>query len=381
MDELVNSIQRFADKADDVTRRQLSSSLRDLSVAFESPNDTMHRIVYQPIELAITQVAVDLGIFRLLSRIEKPISAQEVAGKTGADPVLINRILRFLASFRIIAECGEGVFEASHVTKTLAEPGAQAGVGHHFYFFNPILQILPKWLKEHHYQNVSSSFDCPFQRGFNTDQPLFLWMQHQPELLGYFVPFMNDYHKGKPVWTTVARFDEQCQGWNGERPLFVDVGGGIGSQCLEFQQAAPKIAGRVILQDLQQTLDQSPTHNGIEKMTHDFFTPQPIEGAKYYYLRNILHDYPDNRCVQILNHIMSAMSSESIILINELVVPQMGAHWQATQMDLAMMCALGSMERTERQWRTLLAQAGMKITRISTYGLFMGDSLIEAVLE
>ncbi|KAI9681050.1 MAG: hypothetical protein M1822_007124 [Bathelium mastoideum] len=190
---------------------------------------------------------------------------------------------------------------------------------------------------------------------------------------------MNDYHKGKPAWTTAGSFDAQCKDWEGQTPLFVDIGGGIGSQCVEFKNVTPNIPGRVILQDLPQTLAQSPQHEGVEKMTHDFFTPQPVLHAKYYYLRNILHDYPDDRCVQILKHISKVMSAESIILINELVVPSTGAHWQATQMDLAMMCALGSMERTEKQWRALLAKAGLKILKISTYEIFMGDSLIEAI--
>ena len=63
------------------------------------------------------------------------------------------------------------------------------------------------------------------------------------------------------------------------------------------------------------------------------------------------------------------------------MVPKTEAHWQATQMDLAMMSALGSMERTEEQWKSLLAQASLKILRTSTYGLFTGDSLMEVAVS
>ena len=73
------------------------------------------------------------------------------------------------------------------------------------------------------------------------------------------------------------------------------------------------------------------------------------------------------------------MDENSVILINELVVPNTGAHRQAAQQDLAMMVTLGAMERTEKQWYALLERAGLKVARMVTYDMFMGDSVIEAV--
>lgn len=70
----------------------------------------------------------------------------------------------------------------------------------------------------------------------------------------------------------------------------------------------------------------------------------------------------------------------SKLLINENVVPDVGASWSITSMDLLMM-ALGAVkERTERQWRGLLGQAGLKITGVWTYEQGT-ESLIEAEVE
>lgn len=67
----------------------------------------------------------------------------------------------------------------------------------------------------------------------------------------------------------------------------------------------------------------------------------------------------------------------SKLLINENVVPDFGAAWPITSMDWLMM-ALGAVkERTEKQWRGLLQQAGLKVTGIWTYELGT-ESLIEA---
>ena len=67
----------------------------------------------------------------------------------------------------------------------------------------------------------------------------------------------------------------------------------------------------------------------------------------------------------------------SKLLINEYVVPDFGAAWPMTSMDWLMM-ALGAVkERTDKQWRELLQQAGLKVTGIWTYEQGT-ESLIEA---
>lgn len=53
--------------------------------------------------------------------------------------------------------------------------------------------------------------------------------------------------------------------------------------------------------------------------------------------------------------------------MDELVLPDTGAHWQAAHMDLALMATLAAMERTERQWHALFDTAGLKIERLYAY--------------
>ena len=73
------------------------------------------------------------------------------------------------------------------------------------------------------------------------------------------------------------------------------------------------------------------------------------------------------------------MNQDSVILIDEIVIPNEGANWRQTQLDLAMMATLAGMERTEGQWRHLLTSAGLVITEICSYKPEFGDSIIEAV--
>jgi demethylsterigmatocystin 6-O-methyltransferase len=73
------------------------------------------------------------------------------------------------------------------------------------------------------------------------------------------------------------------------------------------------------------------------------------------------------------------MGPDSVILIDDMVLPTTNVHWQATQIDMAMMTALASMERTEEQWHTLLDAAGLTAKKTYTYTTSLKDSIIVAV--
>ena len=67
---------------------------------------------------------------------------------------------------------------------------------------------------------------------------------------------------------------------NSETPLFVDVGGGFGHQCvaLKSKLAKASIPGRIVLQDLPAVLAHAMHVEGVEHMAHDFMTEQPVKG-------------------------------------------------------------------------------------------------------
>jgi demethylsterigmatocystin 6-O-methyltransferase len=88
--------------------------------------------------------------------------------------------------------------------------------------------------------------------------------------------------------------------------------------------------------------------NDVELMPFGFWTPRPVANTRAYYLRNVLHDYSDVKCVSILRNTVAAMGPESVILIDEMVVPNERASWRAMQIDITMMACLASRERSGR---------------------------------
>ena len=69
-------------------------------------------------------------------------------------------------------------------------------------------------------------------------------------------------------------------------------------------------------------------------------------------MRRVLHDWPDDLCVKILKNLGAAMDSQSYILINEVVLPNVNAHWHAAMQDISMGILLGGKERSKAQWLT-----------------------------
>ena len=156
------------------------------------------------------------------------------------------------------------------------------------------------------------------------------------------------------------------------KPVFVDVGGGYGQAIKSILAAYPGEfkAEQMTLQDLPHVIADVKKANelpqGVQIMIHDFFAEQPIKGARAYFIRRCLHDWPDNSAVKILARLAEACDLEhSRVLIGEIVVPAKcgPAEAAAAWMDMCMM-EMGGKERTERNWREVLKEAGLEIEQI-----------------
>ncbi|KAL8870038.1 MAG: hypothetical protein Q9174_003822 [Haloplaca sp. 1 TL-2023] len=170
--------------------------------------------------------------------------------------------------------------------------------------------------------------------------------------------------------------------------FLVDVGGGRGHDISALRERFPDLPGRLVLQDLPGTFKDLPKIEGVEFMAHDMFTAQPIKGqpptvfcdeslvkwcisltsrpgARAYFFRNVLHDWSNSRCRDILSQAAKAMESGySRLLIEDQVLPDQGADATQAAIDINMYVMTGGIERTEIVWRELLDSAGLEIMKI-----------------
>lgn len=76
---------------------------------------------------------------------------------------------------------------------------------------------------------------------------------------------------------------------------------------------------------------------------------------------------------------MGALAQHSIILIDELILPDTGIHYKSANLDMTMMCNAGAIERTETQWRTLLNAINLKIKDVLIYDEEMKQGVLMVV--
>lgn len=151
------------------------------------------------------------------------------------------------------------------------------------------------------------------------------------------------------------------------RPFVVDIGGGRGLALLDLRRAFPSLQGQLILQDRKEVLDAIAEEDlpDVQKMQHDFFTPQPIHGAQIYYIRRVFHDWLDDEARSILRNIVPAMAPDSRILISDMALPEpvTAKDANAVWLDL-MMLTIGGKERTKRDWELLVESAGLRLVKL-----------------
>ncbi|RYP75950.1 hypothetical protein DL769_003716 [Monosporascus sp. CRB-8-3] len=358
---------------DESTRHRLMSSLHESAEELETPYDTMLRFVNAGRLTALIKIGGDLGIFKSLAESKAPLSSAELAKSTMADPLLISRIMRYLVANRLVAEVTPDHYVARKTTHALADACIESSMRFFHAISNPAFQALPDFLKETGYQNQTQK--TALQKGLNTELGLFPWLKQHPDLLKDFQSLMGVPKEGNCL--DVIPLDHFVSSGH-EGPVFVDIGGNTGQQAGRLVSKHPELAGRVVVQDREETINSAPGAKGVQLQAHDFFSPQPVKGAKYYYLRAILHNWDDDKAVQILANIVPAMSADSLVLIDEVVIPDQGAHVWPAGLDLQMYTLFGASERTTSQWDALLQRAGLRPVAVKKYAPVMGSSVIFA---
>lgn len=90
-------------------------------------------------------------------------------------------------------------------------------------------------------------------------------------------------------------------------------------------------------------------------------------GAKFYYLGRVLHDLPPHRIRRMLEMTKEAMLPSSRLLIDEMVIPEVGVGEKAAARDWTVGACLASKERTEAEWREILDEVGLDLVHTYIY--------------
>ncbi|KAB8274790.1 S-adenosyl-L-methionine-dependent methyltransferase [Aspergillus minisclerotigenes] len=350
---------------------ELLRAIRQLQLAVETPVETTSRFNFQIMQNISIRVAVEKQFLHIIAAQNgAPITASEIADKTGEDLLLIVRVMRVLTAIGLCDEVGNESYAANDKTRFKILPGSIAAEKHHFDLDFGMGGRLVEYMRG---PGIHQFVDEPgattlFKYAHGTDV-IFGLLEKNPEQKQAFDDYMASRRvTNLPQWFEIypaaEKFADARQ--DPSATLMVDVGGGPGQELIRFKERHSDIPGRLVLQDLPLTLQRiEKLPEGIESMEYDFFTPQPVKGARAYFLRDVLHNWSDAKSAQILSRIVEAMDPEySTLLIDDYVLPDIGAELRAAEMDILMWLHTAGLERTVSQWKSLFRMAGLELVEI-----------------
>ncbi|KIX09480.1 uncharacterized protein Z518_00560 [Rhinocladiella mackenziei CBS 650.93] len=359
-----------------IDRSNITRKAKEIMRLMMAPSDMPLYHTVNMIEVVAIRTLRGLGVFEKIP-VEGSISLADLSKATNVQDSLLERMLRLLVGVGFVDQTADYKYGHTKFSKAYTFP--VPGPGNHFQMlFDENFSTM--WNFHNYVKEVAGggmpsepddSQNNPYTHRHGMDgRPVWDVLANLPDRLKAFqLGFMAQEDSGPIIgfFDYAALFDPAT---DGDRPTLVDVGGGQGQSIMQILQATPSLdPSRMVLQDLpepvQQAQESKMLPEGVRIMVHDFWTPQPIKGAKAYFIRRIMHDYSDENCTKILRQIRDAMSPDSKVLIADMVMPKRvsEADLPAAAMDNCMM-VMGGKERTEENFSKILSNAGLKLSKV-----------------
>jgi O-methyltransferase domain len=286
---------------------------------------------------------------------DKPRQIRELAGECSADAAMLLRLCRALAAFGIFTVDPEGQIGHSENSRWLRKDSKPTL--HHAvrYWMMP-----STWAVWGNLEHAIRTGEPPLEAIYG--MPYFDYLKTQPGEARLFDNFMQNSPDDRHA-AVVEAYDFS------EARLVVDVGGGNGALLAAILEANPRTRG--VLLDQVSVLSSANLILGTlaeRCIIHpgSFFDSLPT-GGDVYTLSQILHDWNDERCRDILANCRAAMDKEGRLLVIERVLDT--APGQSNPMnflsDMTMMLLFpGARERTPAEFAQLFRDVGFSEPRV-----------------
>ncbi|CAD6976196.1 unnamed protein product, partial [Tilletia controversa] len=335
----------------------------------------------------------------------KGVPIATIAQEAGIDSRHLARILRSLASQHVFLELAPDVFTNTRHAGPLRSNTSTSCVNAYIsliYDVLPAASKLDECLSDREHSSGFSAAHSGAARAFGG----VFWdvLAKDPERGRIFNEAMKESTEHISIGDSIFEDVPWENDFAVKNPkgVFVDVGAGAGHQALRI---APKLPGwEFVIEDLPNVLEASAkelwTTRGSQYnyrlVPQNFFEAQNVKGADVYYMKHIIHDWPDKESVQILKNIRDvADPSRTRLLISDVVIepalpptpssaPLLASLGGGTSMahsyDMAMMALLEAQERTKAEFEeNVLAPAGWKLVKIHKIRSYYRLSVLECV--
>jgi hypothetical protein len=285
-----------------------------------------------------------------------PRSSDDLAASVGVQAEPLRRILRCLVAVGVFTETEDGRIGATPVSECFRDrPGSLRGTAlllpdESYVAFGDLMHTL---------QTGEPAFEHMFRMS--------RWehLAQNPAQATVFNAAMQS--RTERIREAVA----SAYDWAGLHSI-IDVGGGRGTLMAALLKAHPHLRGAVFdidsgLAETDGYLKQQGVRDRCEVVRGSFFESVPA-GYDAYLLKNIVHDWNDEKATAILASCRKAMGAEARLILVEYVMParaeNSGDSQRLFMLDAQMLVILGGRERTEAEFRTLMQRTALRLTRV-----------------
>ena len=297
-------------------------------------------------------VACELNLAEIVGDEKKSI--KEIAKQSNTNPSALYRLMRALAGEGIFKETKPKVFVNNSFSNALRE-----GAGN---LKNMILHQTSSsnWKLINELKGSVISGTNSAQKLFGTD--IFTHLQNNPEKNELYNKAMSETSLLSSVSIVSAYSFKGID-------ILADIGGGEGMLLCTVLQKNQAIKG--VLFDLPHvvaTADEMikafKLEDRISVIPGSFFDAKLPE-ANTYLMKNILHAFEDEVCVQLLESIGKSMIGKGKVLLVETVINNDNKAAFGKMLDLQMLIGTeNGKERTEAEFKTIFEAAGFRLNRV-----------------
>lgn len=321
------------------------STARTIGENFDCVDDVIqwaHNVIFGS---AVINLANEAGVTgRLLAG---PATAEELARLAQIPADKMARMLDFLLAHEMLTQDAAGAFVATSRIAVMHEAAA-------FFSITRITNAAASKLLPALQQGIT-----PFAAQFGA--PVFEYYRDHPEEAARFGQYMG---------LMTRRVEQFLFSQHRFQPFatVADIGGSMGDLLLAILREYPGTRGVLfdrpdVVELARPAIAASPLAGRVELVGGSFF--EQVPAADLYTLKQILHDWDEAECREILRCIRACMNPGARVAVIDHVLSDVPAPNESQATDIAMMLWDTGRERKLSEFTALFASAGFVIDRVT----------------
>ncbi|XP_027001244.2 acetylserotonin O-methyltransferase [Tachysurus fulvidraco] len=310
-------------------------------------------------------VSCELGVFDHLHASDHPLTAEEVAQELGTNKDATERLLSACVGLELLItqsdEKGQAVYSNTDMSTMFLTKSSPRSLHHSIEYCSNTIYLCWRYLKDA-VREGRNQYEKAF--GVNS-KDLFEALYRSEEEMVKFMQLMNS------IWNVCGRDVISAFNLSQFRSI-CDLGGCSGALAKQCVSIFPTC--EVTIFDLPKVIRMCrkhflfTEHERILFHEGDFFKDNLPE-ADLYILARILHDWTDERCVELLNKVYQACRPGGGVLVIESLLYEDKSGPLSTQLyTLNMLVQTEGRERRASEYTHLLNAAGFTDTHVHMTG-------------